>query len=64
MVFLNALAISIAKDKSVDDLEFYALICSQLATCFAFLASTPPGCGQRQNTSEPAPPTNEAVLTF
>lgn len=63
MVFLNALAISLAKDKSVEELEFYALICSQLATSFAFLSSSPPGCIPRQKTTETPPPSDAAVLS-
>lgn len=49
-LFLNALAISIAKNHSSDDLAFLSLVFSQLSTTLALLSFSPSGC----DTPEPA----------
>lgn len=43
-LFLNALAISIAKNKSAEDLAFLSLLFEQLSSTLAFLTVSPPGC--------------------
>ncbi len=43
-LFLNALSISIAQDRTADELAFLSLIFSQLSTSFSLLAVSPPGC--------------------
>lgn len=51
-LFLNALSISIAQDRSADELAFLSLIFSQLSTSFALLAVSPPGCSSNTAASQ------------
>lgn len=43
-VLINTLAITIAKDKSSEDLTFLCLLFNQLADTLAVLAVPPPNC--------------------
>ncbi len=62
-LFLNALALAIAREKSVDELAFLSLIFSQLSANLALLSTTPPNCPSKQPSPSPTDPDEEAVLS-